>query len=101
MTLTRKTIVTGIVRHKKSNKLVYKFWNHHTFDSEPTDPTFFDYINVDYAVINCKWSKYRLVLSHIATAVAAEDEYRNRGPSRNSVKKAKQRKRYTQWYHKL
>jgi hypothetical protein len=41
------------------------------------------------------------VLSHIATAVVAEDEYRNRGPSRNSVKKAKQRNRYTPWYHKL
>jgi len=93
--------VTGIVRHKKSKKLVYKFWNHHTFDSEPTDPTSFDYINVNYAVTNCKWSKYRPVLSHIATAVATEDEYRNRGPSRNSVKKAKQRNRYKPWYHKL
>jgi hypothetical protein len=98
---TATGVVTGIVRHKKSKKLVYKFWNHHTFDSEPTDPTSFDYINVNYAVTNCKWSKYRPVLSHIATAVAAEDEYRNRGPSRNSAKKARQRNRYKPWYHKL
>ncbi len=53
------------------------------------------------AVTNCKWSKYRPVLSHIATAVAAEDEYRNRGPSRNSAKKARQRNCYKPWYHKL
>ena len=98
---TATGVVTSIVRHKKSNKLAYKFWNHHTFDSEPTDPSSFDYINVNYAVTNCKWSKYRPVSSHIATAVAAEDVYRNRGPSRNSVKKAKQRNRYTPWYHKL
>ena len=51
-----------------------------------TDPTSFDYINVNYAVTNCKWSKYRPAFSYIATAVAAEDEYRNIGPSRNSVK---------------
>ena len=49
----------------------------------------------------CKWSKYRPSLSHIATAVAAEDTYRNRSPSRNSIKRAKQRNRYIPWYHKL
>ncbi len=93
--------MTGIVRLKKLNKLAYNFWKNHTFDSEPTDPTSFDYINVNYAVTNCKWSKYRSALSYIATAVAAEDKYRNRGPSPNSVKRAKQRNRYTPWYHKL
>ncbi len=56
---TATGVVSGIVRHKNSNKLAYKFWNHHTFDSEPTDPTSFDYINVNYALTNCKWSKYR------------------------------------------
>ncbi len=79
---TATGIVTSIARHKKSNKLTYyKFCYHHTFDSEPTDPTSFDYIIVNYAVTNCKWSKYRPVLSHIAAAVAAEDENRNHGPN--------------------
>ena len=98
---TSTGIVTSIVRHKKSNKLAYKFWNHHIFDSEPTDQSSFEYINVNYAVTNCKWSKYLPLRSHIATAVAAEDVYRNRGPSRNSIKRAKQRDRYIPWYHKL
>jgi hypothetical protein len=98
---TSSGVVTSIVRHKKSNKLVYKFWDHHIFDSEPTDQSSFEYINVNYAVTNCKWSKYRPLISHIATAVAAEDVYRNRGPSRSSMKRAKQRNRYVPWYHKL
>ena len=98
---TSTGVVTSIVRHKKSNKLAYKFWNHHTFDSEPTALSSFEYINVNYAVTNCKWSKYRPLLSHIATAVAAEDVYRNRSPNRNSIKRAKQRNRYIPWYHKL
>ena len=97
---TSTGVVTSIVRHKKSNKLVYKYWNHHTFDSEPTDPSSFDYINVNYAVTHCKWSKYRPMSSNIANAVAIEDTFRNRGPSRSSIRRAK-RNQYTPWYHKL
>ena len=62
-------VVTSIVRHKKSNKLVYKYWNHHLFDVEPTDSSAFEYINVNYAVTNCKWSKYRFVVAHGANLV--------------------------------
>ena len=80
---------------------MYKHWDHNIYDTEPTDPSTFEYINVNYAVTTCKWSKFRSVLMHIANLVAAEDTYRNRLPSRNSIKRKKQRNRYTPWYHKL
>jgi Reverse transcriptase (RNA-dependent DNA polymerase) len=98
---TSSGVVTSIVRHKKSNKLAYKFWDHHIFDSEPTDQSAFDYINVNYAVTNCKWSKYRSVVAHGANLVAAEDTYRNRLPSAKQRKRSKQRNRYIPWWHKL
>ena len=86
-------VVTSIVRHKKSKKLTFQYWNHQLLDQEPTDSSDFEYIDLNYAVSNCKWSKYRPIATVIATALLAEEVYRNRGLTRNSVKRAKQRKR--------
>ena len=49
-------VVTSIVRHKKSKKLTFKYWNHQILDQEPTNPSDFEYIDLNYAVSNCKWS---------------------------------------------
>ena len=73
--------------------LTFKYWNHQLLDQEPTDSSAFDYIGLNYAVGNCKWSKYRSIATVITTALLAEELYRNRGPTRNSFKRAKQRKR--------
>ena len=86
-------VVTSIVRHKKSKKLTFKYWNHHVLDQEPTDPSNFEYIDLNYAVSNCKWSKYRPTATVFATVLLAEECYRNRGLTRNSVKRTKQQKR--------
>ena len=90
---TATGVVTSIVRHKKSKKLVFKYWNHHIEDVEPTDSSAFEYINVDYAVRACKWSKFRSMSARIAASVMAEDVYRNLGPTRRSIKRAKQKAR--------
>ena len=45
-------VVTSIVRH-------LSIGNHQTLDQEPTDLSDFEYIDLNYAVSNCKWSKYR------------------------------------------
>ncbi len=66
-------MVTSIVRHKKSKEIVFKYWNYHTEDVEPTDSSAFEYINVDYAVRSCKWSKFSSMAAHIAASVIAED----------------------------
>ena len=77
-------VVTSIVRHKKSKKLTFKYWNHQTLYQELTDLSDFEYIDLNNAVSNCKWSKYRPLLAE------EEPVYRNRGPTRNSVRRAKQ-----------
>jgi len=88
---TATGVVTSIARHKKSRKLVYQYWDPNIYDTEPTEPSAFDYINVNYASANCKWSKYRSVLSHIANLVAAENIFKIVSPvatassSRNSA----------------
>jgi hypothetical protein len=52
---TTTGVVTCIMRHKKSNALVFKYWNHQVFDNEPVDESDFEYINVKHATSNCKW----------------------------------------------
>ena len=66
-------VVTSIVRHKKSKKLTFKYWNHQILDQEPTNSSDFEYIDLNYAVSNCKWSKYRPIATVIATALLAEE----------------------------
>ena len=93
-------VAVGIERHKKSKKLVFKYWNHHIYDSEPNSPSDYDYIDVKYAVARCKWSKYKPPITRIAAIVTVEEGYRNAGISKNSKKKARQRQRYIPWWHK-
>ena len=88
---TSTGITTSIVRHKKSRKLVYKCWDHTVHNTEPKDAASFNYIDVNYAIKNCKWSK------HVLVALSASITQ----PSRRSIKKARQHARYTPWYHRL
>ena len=66
-------VLTSIVRHKKSKKLTFKYWNHQQLDQEPTNPSDFEYIDLNYAVSNCKWSKNRPTATVFATALLAEE----------------------------
>ena len=59
---------------------------------EPTDPSAFEYINVDYAVRACKWFKFHALAVRIAASVMEEDVHRNL-PSRKSIKRARQKAR--------
>ncbi len=97
---TTAGVAVGIERHKKSRKLVFKYWNHHIHDIEPNSPFDYDYIDVKYAVSKCKWSKYKPTITRIAAVVTVEEGYRNAGISKNSKKKARQRQRYVPWWHK-
>ena len=97
---TSTGVVADIVRHKKSKALVFKYWNHHVFDTEPANETDFEYINVDHAVRNCKWSKHRSVTKRIAAALVTarivDDEFCNSGPTRKSIKQERKRKNLAQ-----
>ncbi len=90
---TATGVITCIQKHKKSKAFVFKYWNHHVFDTEPEDESDFEYINVDHAVNNCKWSKHRSALKCIAVALEAalnaDETFRNLGPTRNGIKQAK------------
>ncbi len=97
---TAMGVVSGIVRHKKSRKLAFKYWDHHLYDNEPSSPAEFAYIDLKYALSKCKWSKYKPLVARIAAMANLDDNYRNHGPSRNNKKKARQRQRYVPWYHK-
>jgi hypothetical protein len=97
---TATGVVTGIVRHKKSRKLAFKYWNHQLHDSEPSSPADFEYIDINHAMSKGKWSKYKPIALHIAATAVLEESYRNMGISRNSKKKARQRQRYVPWNHK-
>jgi len=88
---TSTGVVTSIVRHKKSKALVFKYWNHQVHDTEPVDESDFQFINVNHAVNNCKWSKHQSAIKRIAAAAVTarilDDEFRNRGLTRNSIKR--------------
>ncbi len=92
---TATGVVIGLVRHKKSKELVFKYWNHQVYDTEPVNESDFEFINVDYAVNNCKWSKHQSTTKRLSTAMVTarivDDEFRNLGPTRNSIKQAKKR----------
>jgi hypothetical protein len=49
--------------------MVFKYWNHHIEDVKPTVSSAFEYINVDYAVRACKWSKFSSKAARIAASV--------------------------------
>ena len=78
---TATGVVTGIVRHKKSKALVFKYWNHQVHDAEPVDESDFEFINVNHAVNNCKWSKHQSATKRLAAAMVTartlDDEFRN------------------------
>ena len=97
---TAMGVVSGIVRHKKSRKLAFKYWDHNLYDSKPSSLADYEYIDLKYAMSKCTWSKYKPLAARIAAMATLEDTYRNNGPSRNSKKKARQRQRYVPWYHK-
>ena len=78
--------------------MVFKYWNHLIEDVEPTDSSAFEYINVDYAVCACKWSKFNSLAVRIAASVMEEDVHRNL-PTRKSVKRARQKARKSKWSH--
>ena len=88
---TTTGIIVAIVRHKKSHKLAYKCWDHTVHATAPKDEALFDYIDVTYAMKNCKWSK--VVKAALLVSVMP--------PSRKNVKKTRQRARYIPWYHRL
>jgi hypothetical protein len=92
---TATGVVTGIVRHKKSKALVFKYWNHQVHDAEPCDESDFEFINVNHAVNNCKWSKHQSATKRLAAAMVTartlDDKFRNLGLARNSIKQTKKR----------
>ena len=96
---TATGVITNIVRHKKSRKLAFKYWNHQLHDREPSSPADFDYIDVKYAMSKCKWLKYKPRAAFIAASVTPEDTHCNAGIFRNSKTKARQRQRYVPWWH--
>ena len=53
-------IITKIVKHKKSNKLQYQYYNDYEFDEPPKDKNDYSYINVKYCLDNCKFQKVKM-----------------------------------------
>ena len=86
-------IVESIVRHKKSKKLAFKYWDHNIHSSVPKKAKDFEYLNLKYALEECTWSKVQSVALLAAASVLSEQVFLNRGPTRNAIKKAKQRDR--------
>ena len=98
---TATGVVVSIVRHKKSRKLAFRYWDHTIFDQAPTKAADFNYLDVNHAVTNCRWTKPGSKFPTVASVIL-EDLQRNRGPSRNMKKKFRRRQRQpTPWYHQL
>ena len=98
---TATGVVVSIVRHKKSRKLAFRYWDHTIFDQAPTKAADFNYLDVNHAVTHCRWTKPGSKFPTVASVIL-EDLQRNRGPSRNMKKKFRQRQRQpTPWYHQL
>ena len=95
--------IVSIVKHKRSRKLCYKYYDYREHEKPPKDPKQFDYIPISYALINCKFSKATSLMQFIAASVLEDQNSRNYGhpnPKRRKQKKQRQRPRL-EWYQKL
>jgi hypothetical protein len=103
-------IVDAVVKHAKSRKLFFRYWNHLVDDEKPTSPADFEYLLVSYAMTNCKWSKTKSQVkknqsffASSAQIITAEQNLFNYG--RASVSRSKQRRQRQrprlEWYQKL
>ena len=85
--------VESIVRHKKSKKLSFKYWDHNVHSATPKRDKDFEYLNVKYGLEDCTWKKANSVTLLVAASVVSDQVFLNRGPTRNAIKKAKQKER--------
>ena len=93
--------VTEIMRHKKTHKLVFQYWDHTVYSIAPTRFSDHEFINVQYAVTSCTWRKPSTPAALSAQSLPTEQPNSPR-ESRNTQKKARQRQRpRVEWYHKL
>ena len=74
--------VTEIMRHKKTRKLVFQYWDHTVHSIAPKRLSDHEFINVQYAINSCTWQK-----SSTPAALNAQ-----------SVSLSQPR---VEWYHKL
>ena len=97
---TASGIIIAVVKHKKSRKLCYKYYDEKIFSDIPTSPKDFHYINVRYALQKCKFHKVKSMLQAFAAAVSMDDTFRNHGTtsmSRRKQRRQRQRPRL-EWY---
>jgi hypothetical protein len=97
-------IITKVVKHKKSNKLQYQYYNDHDFDEPPKDKNDYSYINIKYCLDNCKFEKVKPLIASLATYINAENKVYNLGSllsktqRRNKIRRQRPR---LEWYQKL
>ena len=75
--------INSIVRHKKSRKLAFKYWDHNIHDSAPKKNSDYEHINVTYASASCKCSKPKQFTVFICATLTAEQIHRDLGPTRS------------------
>ena len=97
-------VITKIVKHIKSRKLQFQYFDIDKFSEAPKNIKDYEYINVKYAISSCRFIKYKPLIAHLATYVNAESNTYNFGSplSRTQRKNAFRRQRpRLEWYHKL
>ena len=84
---TATGVITEIVRHAKSRKLCYKYYDHNSFDTAPKSTKQYNYINVKYTLNNCKFFKYKSKLQALSTFINSEQVKYNSGLTSTSKRK--------------
>ena len=64
--------VTQIMRHKKTRKLVFQYWDHTAHSIAPTRFSDHEFINAQYAVTSCTWRKPNAPAALIAQSLRLE-----------------------------
>ena len=70
-------VITKIVKHIKSRKLQFQYFDINKFSETPKNIKDYEYINVKYAISNCRFIKYKPLIAYLATYVNAESNTYN------------------------
>ena len=97
-------VIISVVKHKKSRKLQFKYYDDNLFDEPPKGGKSFEYINVKYALQHCTFQKYVSHWAALVELVDMEERQYNFGTTQSTKRRKQQRQRRRprlEWYHRL
>jgi hypothetical protein len=96
--------IIEIVKHKKSKKLQYKYYDDSQYDEPPCNKDAYSYINAKYCLDKCKFQKIKTLIASTAQRIENETNQYNSCASLSKTQRKNRTNRQRprlEWYQKL